>query len=149
MVRNKRSYGDVPPLSLIQVEGMALWCQSGNRLSSASFLQLCKTYVRFRWKCCIPSQRRWVFRLQIEEKRTPLQASMDELGTKLSKLSFAIIGVICLFGILQSRNWLDMFTIGGMRFHFNRIGCLVLITLPLQSRLLSLPFLKDYLSSLP
>jgi Ca2+-transporting ATPase len=39
---------------------------------------------------------------------------MDELGTKLSKLSFAIIGVICLFGVLQSRNWLEMFTIGGM-----------------------------------
>lgn len=38
---------------------------------------------------------------------------MDELGTKLSKLSFAIIGVICLFGVLQSRSWLDMFTIGG------------------------------------
>lgn len=38
---------------------------------------------------------------------------MDELGTKLSKLSFVIIGVICLFGVLQSRSWLDMFTIGG------------------------------------
>lgn len=56
------------------------------------------------------------FQLQIEEKRTPLQVSMDELGTRLSKLSFAIIGVICLFGVLQSRDWLDMFTIGGMLF---------------------------------
>ena len=50
---------------------------------------------------------------EIEEKRTPLQASMDELGTKLSKLSFGIIGVIVVIGVLQSRSWLDMFTIGG------------------------------------
>lgn len=37
---------------------------------------------------------------------------MDELGTKLSKLSFGIIGVIVLVGVLQSKSWLDMFTIG-------------------------------------
>ncbi|KAF8317721.1 calcium-transporting P [Clavulina sp. PMI_390] len=49
---------------------------------------------------------------EIEEKRTPLQTSMDELGAKLSTLSFGIIGVICLFGVLQSRSWLEMFTIG-------------------------------------
>ncbi|KAL0955624.1 hypothetical protein HGRIS_001857 [Hohenbuehelia grisea] len=48
----------------------------------------------------------------VEEKRTPLQLSMDELATKLSMLSFGIIGVICLIGVLQSRSWLDMFTIG-------------------------------------
>ncbi|KAF8342682.1 calcium-transporting P [Cantharellus anzutake] len=49
---------------------------------------------------------------EIEEKRTPLQISMDELATKLSTLSFAIIGVICLIGVIQSRGWLEMFTIG-------------------------------------
>lgn len=38
---------------------------------------------------------------------------MDELGSKLSQLSFAIIGVICVIGVLQSKSWLDMFTIGG------------------------------------
>ncbi|KAK7057772.1 calcium-transporting ATPase 1 [Favolaschia claudopus] len=48
----------------------------------------------------------------VEEKRTPLQLSMDELAKKLSILSFAIIGVICLIGVLQHRSWLDMFTIG-------------------------------------
>lgn len=50
----------------------------------------------------------------VEEKRTPLQASMDELAQKLSILSFGVIGVICLIGVLQQRGWLEMFTIGGM-----------------------------------
>lgn len=49
----------------------------------------------------------------VEEKRTPLQLSMDELAQKLSILSFGVIGVICLIGVLQQRSWLDMFTIGG------------------------------------
>eukprot|EP00918_Siedleckia_nematoides_P003008 GHVU01006851.1.p1 GENE.GHVU01006851.1~~GHVU01006851.1.p1 ORF type:complete len:1045 (-),score=75.30 GHVU01006851.1:29-2986(-) len=48
----------------------------------------------------------------VEEKRTPLQLSMDELAKKLSILSFVIIGVICLIGVMQQRAWLDMFTIG-------------------------------------
>ena len=50
---------------------------------------------------------------QVEEKRTPLQLRMDELAKKLSILSFGVIGVICVIGILQSRSWLEMFTIGG------------------------------------
>ncbi|GJE98186.1 calcium-transporting ATPase [Phanerochaete sordida] len=48
----------------------------------------------------------------VEEKRTPLQLSMDELAKKLSILSFGVIGVICVIGVLQSRPWLEMFTIG-------------------------------------
>ncbi|KAJ7072897.1 Ca-transporting ATPase [Mycena amicta] len=48
----------------------------------------------------------------VEEKRTPLQLSMDELAKKLSILSFGIIGVICLIGVISHRSWLDMFTIG-------------------------------------
>ncbi|KAG1781830.1 hypothetical protein EV702DRAFT_1067129 [Suillus placidus] len=48
----------------------------------------------------------------VEEKRTPLQLSMDELAKKLSIISFGIIGVICLIGMWQQRPWLDMFTIG-------------------------------------
>ena len=39
---------------------------------------------------------------------------MDELAKKLSMLSFGVIGIICVIGVLQSRSWLDMFTIGGM-----------------------------------
>jgi P-type Ca2+ transporter type 2C len=54
------------------------------------------------------------FCAQVEEKRTPLQNSMDELAKKLSIASFGIIGIICLIGVLQQRSWLDMFTIGGM-----------------------------------
>ena len=50
---------------------------------------------------------------QVEEKRTPLQLSMDELAKKLSILSFAVIGIIVLIGVMQRRSWLDMFTIGG------------------------------------
>jgi len=49
----------------------------------------------------------------VEEKRTPLQLRMDELAQKLSILSFGVIGVICVIGVLQSRSWLEMFTIGG------------------------------------
>ena len=49
----------------------------------------------------------------VEEKRTPLQLSMDELAKKLSVISFGIIGVIVLLGVVQQRSWLDMFTIGG------------------------------------
>ncbi|KDN49966.1 hypothetical protein RSAG8_01302, partial [Rhizoctonia solani AG-8 WAC10335] len=48
----------------------------------------------------------------VEEKRTPLQTSMDELAHKLSMLSFGVIGVICLIGVMQQRGWLEMFTIG-------------------------------------
>lgn len=48
----------------------------------------------------------------VDEKRTPLQLSMDELATKLSMLSFGIIGAICVIGLLQRRSWLEMFTIG-------------------------------------
>lgn len=48
----------------------------------------------------------------VEEKRTPLQLNMDELAKKLSIVSFGIIGVICLIGVLQQRPWLEMFTIG-------------------------------------
>ncbi|TFY79050.1 hypothetical protein EWM64_g4957, partial [Hericium alpestre] len=47
----------------------------------------------------------------VEERCTPLQRNMDELAKKLSFLSFGIIGVICLIGVLQSRSWLEMFTI--------------------------------------
>lgn len=51
--------------------------------------------------------------MQVSEKRTPLQLSMDELAKQLSILSFGIIGVICLIGVWQQRGWLEMFTIGG------------------------------------
>jgi Ca2+-transporting ATPase len=50
---------------------------------------------------------------QVEEKRTPLQLSMDDLAKQLSIFSFGVIGVIFLIGVLQKRDWLEMFTIGG------------------------------------
>ncbi|KDN41511.1 calcium-transporting P [Tilletiaria anomala UBC 951] len=49
---------------------------------------------------------------EVVERRTPLQLSMDELAQKLSMVSFAVIGVICLMGVVQRRSWLEMFTIG-------------------------------------
>ncbi|KAH9851152.1 calcium-transporting ATPase [Lenzites betulinus] len=49
---------------------------------------------------------------EVEEKRTPLQLSMDELAKKLSLISFGVIGIICLIGVVQKRSWLEMFTIG-------------------------------------
>ncbi|KZO92293.1 calcium-transporting P [Calocera viscosa TUFC12733] len=48
----------------------------------------------------------------VEEKRTPLQLSMDELAKRLSVFSFGVIGFICLVGVWQNRGWLEMFTIG-------------------------------------
>lgn len=48
---------------------------------------------------------------EIEKPKTPLQQAMDELGKKLSAFSFGVIGIICLLGIVQGRQWLDMFQI--------------------------------------
>ena len=50
---------------------------------------------------------------EVGDRKTPLQLSMDELAKKLSAISFAVIGVICLIGVYQQRSWLEMFTIGG------------------------------------
>ena len=49
---------------------------------------------------------------EIEAPRTPLQQSMDLLGKQLSYMSFAVIGVIVLIGLLQGKQLLDLFTIG-------------------------------------
>ncbi|GBP49636.1 Calcium-transporting ATPase type 2C member 1 [Eumeta japonica] len=55
-----------------------------------------------------------IFRMmQAEEApKTPLQKSMDTLGTQLSAYSFFIIGFIMLAGWLQGKALQDMFTIG-------------------------------------
>ncbi|KAK3825911.1 MAG: PMR1-type calcium-transporting P-type ATPase [Benniella sp.] len=49
---------------------------------------------------------------EVEVRKTPLQLSMDELGKKLSMLSFIIIGVIVVIGLFQGKHWLEMMTIG-------------------------------------
>ena len=49
---------------------------------------------------------------EIESPRTPMQQAMDRLGKELSYMSFVVIGIIALIGILQGRKLLDMFTIG-------------------------------------
>lgn len=46
-----------------------------------------------------------------ESPRSPLQLSMDELGSQLSKMSFVIIGVISLLGWFQGKKLLEIFTI--------------------------------------
>ncbi|KND94772.1 Calcium-transporting ATPase 1 [Tolypocladium ophioglossoides CBS 100239] len=46
-----------------------------------------------------------------ESPRSPLQLSMDELGTQLSKASFAVIGLISVVGWLQGKKLLEIFTI--------------------------------------
>lgn len=48
---------------------------------------------------------------EIEKPKTPLQQAMDKLGKDLSVFSFIVIGLICLLGIIQGREWLDMFQI--------------------------------------
>ncbi|KAK5946589.1 High affinity Ca2+/Mn2+ P-type ATPase-like protein [Knufia obscura] len=49
---------------------------------------------------------------EIEAPRTPLQQSMDRLGQQLSYMSFVVIGLIMLVGLLQGKKPLDLFTIG-------------------------------------
>lgn len=49
----------------------------------------------------------------VEEKRTPLQLDMDDLAKQLSIFSFIVIGLIVLIGVIQKKDWLEMFTIGG------------------------------------
>ncbi|KAH6660354.1 hypothetical protein BKA67DRAFT_598120 [Truncatella angustata] len=46
-----------------------------------------------------------------ESPRSPLQLSMDELGSQLSKISFGIIGMISVVGWLQGKKLLEIFTI--------------------------------------
>ena len=54
-----------------------------------------------------------VFRLMrdVEEKKTPLQNKMDQLSRQLSSISFGVIGIIFLAGIIRGWPWLEMFTI--------------------------------------
>ncbi|KAJ2955140.1 hypothetical protein NQZ79_g8814 [Umbelopsis isabellina] len=49
---------------------------------------------------------------EVEDRKTPLQLSMIELGKQLSYLSFGIIGIIVVIGLIQGLDWLEMFTIG-------------------------------------
>ena len=46
-----------------------------------------------------------------ESPRSPLQLSMDDLGTQLSKASFVVIGLISVVGWLQGKKLLEIFTI--------------------------------------
>jgi P-type Ca2+ transporter type 2C len=48
----------------------------------------------------------------IAKPKTPLQQSMDHLGKQLSYVSFVVIGVIVVIGMVQGRDWLEMTTIG-------------------------------------
>ena len=49
---------------------------------------------------------------EIESPRTPLQLTMDRLGQDLSYVSFGVIALIVMVGLLQGMPWLEMFTIG-------------------------------------
>lgn len=46
-----------------------------------------------------------------ESPRSPLQLSMDDLGSQLSKMSFVIIGLISVIGWFQGKKLLEIFTI--------------------------------------
>ena len=48
----------------------------------------------------------------IENKRTPLQEKMDDLGKQLSFFSLILIGLIGLIGIIQGKSFFTMFNIG-------------------------------------
>ena len=96
-------------LTCYQVEGLVSSLQQASKPNLESFSLWFKMWV---YSPCTTG----IFfdgGSQVEEKRTPLQLRMDELAQKLSVLSFGVIGVICVIGVLQSRSWLEMFTIGG------------------------------------
>ncbi|RKP19724.1 calcium ATPase [Rozella allomycis CSF55] len=46
-----------------------------------------------------------------EDAKTPLQMKMDFLGRQLSLISFGIIALILVIGLIQKRPWLEMFTV--------------------------------------
>ncbi|RKF71867.1 Calcium-transporting ATPase 1 [Golovinomyces cichoracearum] len=48
---------------------------------------------------------------ETESPRTPLQLSMDSLGSHLSQISSAIIAIISLIGWLQGKGLLELFTV--------------------------------------
>jgi P-type Ca2+ transporter type 2C len=48
----------------------------------------------------------------VEVRKTPLQVTMDDLGKRLSIMSFIIIVCIALLGVLQGKRLLNMFNIG-------------------------------------
>lgn len=60
--------------------------------------------------------------LQTSTPRTPLQTAMDALASRLSMLSFGVIGLIVLVGVIQSRGLLEMFTVGGASRVFKCFG---------------------------
>ncbi|CAH0522441.1 unnamed protein product [Peronospora belbahrii] len=49
---------------------------------------------------------------QVEERKTPLQNSMDTLGKHLSMFSLAVIAVIVIIGVIQHKGMLTMLQIG-------------------------------------
>lgn len=67
--------------------------------------------------------------MQAEEApKTPLQKSMDTLGTQLSFYSFCIIGLIMALGWLQGRPILEMFNIG-VRYIYAHIYFLIMFSI--------------------
>ncbi|KAH8884427.1 calcium-transporting P-type ATPase [Thozetella sp. PMI_491] len=46
-----------------------------------------------------------------ESPRSPLQLTMDDLGSQLSRMSFVVIGIISLIGFFQGKKLLEIFTI--------------------------------------
>jgi Ca2+-transporting ATPase len=48
----------------------------------------------------------------VETEKTPLQESLDKLGTVLVKAAFAVIAIIVFFGILRGEKLFDMFLWG-------------------------------------
>ena len=57
----------------------------------------------------------------IEQRKSPLQIKMDELGKKLSIFSFAVIACIMALGIFQGKTFLSMFNIGALIMYQNVI----------------------------
>ena len=49
---------------------------------------------------------------EVEEKKTPLQVMMDDLGKQLSMVSFGIIICIAILGMIQGKPFMAMFNIG-------------------------------------
>jgi len=49
---------------------------------------------------------------EVEEKDTPLQQSMEQLGKQISSFAIVLIIIVFFIGVSYGRNWLNMFTMG-------------------------------------
>ncbi|AMD21804.1 HFL052Wp [Eremothecium sinecaudum] len=86
----------------------------------------------------------------IEKPKTPLQLAMDKLGKDLSYMSFFLIGIIFIIGVIQGRSWLEMFQISvSLAVAAIPEGLPIIVTVTLALGVLRMASRKAIVSRLP